>query len=143
MRGESLVAKLERLTIPEPNTGCLLWLGSMNYKGYGTLRGSLAHRVFYADAHGPIPPGLEINHRCQQRSCVNVTHLEAVTHTANIAYSVVKRTHCKRGHELSGDNLFVYPSTSPQAGARRCWACWDLAAEVDLERKRARRHLAS
>ena len=65
--------------IPEPNTGCYLWLGALNNKGYGTLgRGDkwfTAHRYAWMLAHGPIPAGMLCLHRCDQRSCVRVDHL--------------------------------------------------------------------
>ena len=137
MRGEALAAKIERLSIPEPNTGCHLWLGSLNAKGYGTARGTLVHRLVFVESYGPVPHGLEINHRCRIRCCVNPLHLEAISHVENIAFGKRHRARCKRGHAFEGENLYIYPPSSPQAGIRRCATC--IAA---LERKRARRQLA-
>lgn len=139
---ESLADKLERLSIPEPNTGCTLWLGAVNTKGYGALNSTLAHRVAYAEAFGPIPDGMEVNHRCRTRCCVNPAHLEAVTHRQNIDYGVAMRVRCRRGHPFEGDNVYVYPTGTPQAGVRRCRACYQAAARADSERKRARRRMA-
>lgn len=70
-----------RLTIPEPNSGCLLWLGSMFGKhGYGSYwftKGKLwkSHRVAWVLTHGDIPDGLFVLHSCDVRLCVNPRHL--------------------------------------------------------------------
>jgi len=82
-------------SIPEPNTGCWLWLGKLNTRGYGRL-GVLpfpgyadrppqrAHRVSWeASNERAIPAGLWILHRCDQRSCVNPNHLYLGTLTEN------------------------------------------------------------
>ncbi len=88
-RGESPEAMLERFTIYEPNSGCQLWLGGLT-RGYGTLaipetrRHEYAHRWNYRRLVGPIPPGMELDHRCRVTTCVNVRHLEAVTHAENV-----------------------------------------------------------
>lgn len=77
---EKPVAKFFARTIPEPNTGCLLWTGYGNKKGYGITRfwpsgDRLAHRVAWFIAHGPVPEGLLVLHRCDTPACVNVEHL--------------------------------------------------------------------
>ncbi len=72
----------------DPNTGCWLWLLATNLPGYGVRRRGrgqvYAHRAAYEARFGPIPVGLEIDHRCRQPSCVNPDHLEAVTHAENV-----------------------------------------------------------
>lgn len=84
--GSALAARLERLSSPEPMSGCVLWLGGVNGPGYGMLKidgvGRMAHRVAYEVARGPIPPGLVLDHRCRVRSCIRVEHLEPVTNPA-------------------------------------------------------------
>ena len=81
--------RLGRLSIPEPNTGCLIWLGSLAH-GYGRIgksrqRGSrYAHIVAYELANGPVPEGLQLDHKCRVRCCINPDHLEPVTQQENI-----------------------------------------------------------
>lgn len=63
--------------------GCWIWQGGVINSGYGTYGRRLAHRMFYQQAHGPIPPGLTIDHLCRVKLCVNPDHLEAVTNAEN------------------------------------------------------------
>lgn len=75
--------------IPEPNSGCWLWIGSERESGgYGFIvrngRSTAAHRVSYEMAKGPIPEGLVIDHLCRVHCCVNPDHLEAVTQLVNV-----------------------------------------------------------
>lgn len=43
-----------------------------------------AHRLAYERAFGPIPTGMQIDHLCRVRECVNPDHLEVVSHTENV-----------------------------------------------------------
>lgn len=110
--------------------GCWIWTASTDGSGrYGAfyLDGRLerAHRVAYElSGRGPIPPGMVIDHLCRVTLCVNPDHLEVVTQHQNImrgtaasARNAVK-THCMRGHELSGENVQIMAR-----GGRRCLAC--------------------
>lgn len=121
------LARFEAKFEPEPMSGCWLWLAAVDYNGYGRfyINGSVhrAHRVAFAHFIGPIPEGLEIDHRCRQRCCVNPDHLEAVTHQQNmhrgdtVCAGLAERTHCKSGHRFTKENTHVYK------GARYCRAC--------------------
>ena len=121
---------LDDMYEPEPNSGCWLWLGKINNQGYGWAgkRGS-AHRALYIALRGPIPNGLILDHKCRVRCCVNPDHLEAVTDRENVARGFspsavnARKTHCIRGHELAGDNLYRMPD-----GDRACRACRNEAS---------------
>jgi HNH endonuclease len=76
----------------EPETGCWVWERSLTTKGYGNTskdgKTALAHRVYYEQAKGPIPEGLQIDHLCRNRACVNPDHMEAVPQQENLRRGV-------------------------------------------------------
>ena len=84
---QSLSARFDRWSIPEPNTGCFIWLGKVDWAGYGHIkhrgRDRKAATVAYEEEKGLVPKGLVLDHRCKNRICVNVAHLEAVTQKVN------------------------------------------------------------
>lgn len=120
--------------IPEPNTGCWLWLGAPSAKGYGRyyVPGSavtLAHRHAWTFYCGPIPTGMVVDHICRVRSCVNPDHLRLVTLAENTLTNSVgvtaankAKTHCKWGHPFTAEN--TYMARHSDGGLKRgCKAC--------------------
>jgi hypothetical protein len=81
------VRRLERMSIPEPNSGCWIWLGCASKKGYGkcSFHGELteAHRVSYI-IHKGDPGDLHVLHECDNSFCINPDHLSAGTQQRNI-----------------------------------------------------------
>lgn len=128
----SVEQRLEIHAKKDNETGCLVWNGSRCKDGYGTvnfeLRGKrvyLAHRMAYLHFVGEIPDGEEIDHICKNRACVNPDHLRSVSHQVNVDNGDYKtnhrnrtKNHCKLGHELSGENLFISKN-----GSRQCKEC--------------------
>lgn len=109
--------------------GCWLWIAGLNRNGYGRFMDSnkitrAAHRVAYEALIATIPEGLQLDHLCRVRHCVNPAHTEPVTQAENlrrgetITAKASAATHCPDGHPYSGDNLHVTPK-----GHRRCRQC--------------------
>jgi len=70
-------------------SGCWLWTASLNAGGYGQFASGsigtrLAHRWRWEMENGPVPEGLELDHLCRVRHCVNPAHLEPVTRRENL-----------------------------------------------------------
>jgi DNA-binding transcriptional regulator YiaG len=106
---ETLSEYLTRWSIPEPNSGCWLWLGSVKPKGYGAARWQRrnyrAHRLAWLERHGAIPAGLFVCHRCDVPACINPDHLFLGTHDENMADMVAKERQAKGAVHAKATNL--------------------------------------
>jgi hypothetical protein len=116
------------LYVDRSRQGCWRWIGSLSTHGYGQLsvnkRPVFAHRFSYELHTGPIPKGLDIDHLCRVRNCVNPQHLEAVTRKVNLSRGIspsavaVRTGKCSKGHPFDESNTYV-----TSEGKRRCRKC--------------------
>jgi hypothetical protein len=83
--------------------GCLLWTGPTYgvKEKYGRInvigKAFYTHRIAYEAAHGPIPKGMTVDHRCQVKMCCNVDHLRLATKSQNQMYRRGASSHSKTG----------------------------------------------
>jgi hypothetical protein len=114
----SLAERIERLSIPEPNTGCWLYLGALGKNRYGTIgigkRKVSAHRASYEAHLGEIPLGKIILHKCDTKACVNPSHLLIGTHHDN----AVDRSRRSRKDPTSSEQRYEW---GVKGGARGSW----------------------
>jgi len=122
-------------------TGCWIWTAGKLASGYGSFRTNnkavVAHRYSYEQLVGPVAPGLQIDHICRNRTCVNPDHLEPVSQRTNLLRGIsppavnARKSRCPKGHEFTSENTYRYPN-----GHRKCKQCRDsYKREYDRRRK--------
>lgn len=105
---------------------CWIWTAARSGTDYGFFyaepgRSRRAHRFAYEEFVGEIPDGMQIDHLCRNRLCVNPDHLEVVDNRENQrrGLQVALKTTCARGHEWTPENIYRRPKT----GAAYCVIC--------------------
>lgn len=138
--------RYNKFAFPEPNSGCFIWMGNLDHNGYGKMgvgyksdgnkRNTWAHIAAYEYFVGPVPEGLELDHKCRMPCCVNPEHLEPVTHAENVRRGLVPalnraraiaQTTCRYGHLLRGE-----------LGKRVCPTCRRKQSLENYYRRKAR-----
>ncbi|MGE0044741.1 MAG: HNH endonuclease [Hyphomonadaceae bacterium] len=119
----------------DPNSGCWLWDGATSRDGYavyttyppGRTHDKTAwyvHRAFYTHMVAVVPSGIELDHKCRTKCCVNPAHLEPVTSLENKRRSPsfgIHKTHCPKGHEYTPDNVkWIVNAKYRMRGCRTC-----------------------
>jgi hypothetical protein len=129
----------------QEDTGCWYWRGSKNKAGYGSFLETdhrmTAHRWIYLRLAGDIPPNYQLDHLCGNTSCVNPGHVEPVTCQVNllrgdtVSAANSRKTHCPKGHALSGDNLRMDWARNGRV-CRRCIRCRKEQVRLRKEKHR-------
>lgn len=145
-----LPQNLQDKIMPEPMSGCWIWIGAKAGRNYGVVQynGKMkyAHNVVREILIGKMPEGMEPDHLCRLPCCVNPHHIEPVTHKENLRRSSAIEsmrkwaksiTHCPRGHVYDSDNTFVHKNK------RSCRKCRAIAVAKFDERNRESRKLAA
>lgn len=137
-------AVIERLMAKVDQSGdCWTWTAQRFPNGYASFwlngRTVVAHRVAYTELVGPIPAGLDLDHLCRNRACVNPAHLEPVTRAENLRRAVPFRRPtatdaCLAGHPRTEENTYA---RKDRQGGRQCRPC-----AVEAQRRWRRSHAA-
>jgi len=142
--------------VKDQESGCWLWTGRINSRGYGEIqrdsRKQPVHVWAYRYFIGEIPEGYQIDHvksaGCVYRNCVNYeNHLEAVTPLENILRSDgpaainSRKTHCPQGHPYDEENTENRINSHTGKPYRNCKICRKLQNKEYQRKLRAKRKL--
>ena len=125
----------KHIDMTEEGQGCWTWTGRTSKNGYGRIlvdgREVAAHRLVYQVFIGSVGKRTKLDHKCCNPACVNPSHMEPVSNKRNTLKGTgptavnARKTHCKRGHPLSGRNLATRKTTrkGKPVQFRACRAC--------------------
>ena len=110
---------------------CWEWIAGKDSKGYGQFyyrdKNWRAHKWLWHYVNGPVAPGYELHHRCENEACVNIAQcVEPLTFSEHRFRSAIgdkgayrrSLTHCPQGHAYDEANTYYFPD-----GRRKCKAC--------------------
>ena len=135
---EALPERVRQRIARNAETGCWEWTATKIHNGYAVLtifsRQHLVHRLLWEWANRrPFPSGLEADHLCRVRHCVNPDHIEPVTALENNHRRVlVAKTHCPKGHPYSEEN-----TRFTRGGYKTCRTCERVRCRNYQRRRRA------
>jgi hypothetical protein len=118
----------EEKYIPEPNSGCFLWMAAQHRQGYGNFHHDgkclLAHRVSWELYRGEIPHGMKVLHKCDNEPCVNPDHLFLGTQSDNMFDCGRKGRSNKAGSinghaKLTEEDVRIIRAAKPSYGSRQ------------------------
>jgi len=135
---------LTRLKLVNPQTGCEIWIGERNKKGYGVVsnegHNQVVHRFIWQHFRGPVPDGMQLDHICGVKLCCNLDHLRVVTprenSLADTSNCVSARNARKKVCPLCGGEYSFWPN-----GNRYCRPCRNRKSAAYLRRYRAAQKL--
>ena len=124
-------------------TPCIQFAGTISDQGYGRIyigagKWRRAHRMVWLLAGRTIPDGMQLDHLCRNRACVNLDHLELVTSKQNTLRGVgptaknARKEYCPNRHGLHGINL-----RTDKRGRRSCKTCQKVHDQKYKSRKKA------
>lgn len=156
---------IKQMSIPEPNTGCWIWVGSMKSDGYGNntrrffgKRFKNAHRLSICAFNKINPQLLSKNHfschKCHNKFCVNPGHLYLGDAKQNVKDEIDRNNNknkskkfCSKGHPLDAEN--VYASVDKNGHNKRtCKKCrnhysWEAKKRSQYEKRKWAKKIAA
>ena len=122
------IKRFWRFVRPAADSDCWIWTGG-KVRGYGYFalshrKSVRAHKFLWELANGPVQEGMHLHHVCENKACVNFTHLQVKTarentllDSDNLATINALKIRCHRGHEFTPENTYTYK------GMRHCRKC--------------------
>lgn len=146
---ERIKSKIKKSADLFHGSPCWVWLAQLSQVGYGCIKyegkKALAHRIIYQLLKGPILHGLQLDHLCRVRECVNPAHMEPVTCAENLRRGLTSqvaaareraKTHCPYGHPYDEANTYMGKNSAGRRG-RVCRKCNNIST---AKRRRRRNH---
>jgi hypothetical protein len=140
----ALPTRLQDKICIEPNSGCWLWTGCLDYLGYSVVFDPDSHRkrpknsghaMIFRLSRGIVPEGMELHHVCKTRCCCNPLHLTPIEKKAH--RFLLRQLTCRRGHPWNDTNAALRPAD----GARICRVCRRLNHHLRVARAQSASHL--